>query len=451
MGNEAMSKLKNPSLLIYSIALAGFTVSLLAFWPGCMSPDSFDQYGQAIGQQPLDDWHPVAMTLLWRGLVSIYDGPQPMLLLQMVLYWSGFMYLALHVLHKTSRFTLAISAIAVPFLPFLLNFSGVLWKDTHLAISLFWAALLLVLNRSSRNKLLGSILLIFYAISVRHNGLAAALPILILWMYKFAAFTGFKGQYRIQIIAVCTALTFFLIYRLFSDLIVVERSSLLNDQLLNELAFIKCQSNDSFDMLQVYYDDALMKLNERDRQTYLCNQIYSLAYTGDTGDIYEIKVLKDPDYDDANIKTLWIKNVSSHPLLYLKYRLIVYRTFLRPFSYAEPYYPFCDGKDENPYSFRFSAEALNPLKFNTLLGDYVRFASKNFNIFFRPFFWLITLAFTAVFSLQKRSPASFLVSLSGLSYLILYILFLPAPDFRYAYYAIFAQVLSVFMVLGAEP
>jgi hypothetical protein len=33
--------------------------------------DSFDQYGQAIGQSLLNDWHPVIMTLMWKGFISI--------------------------------------------------------------------------------------------------------------------------------------------------------------------------------------------------------------------------------------------------------------------------------------------------------------------------------------------------------------------------------------------
>ena len=169
-----MSKFSRQSLLMVAIAIAGFILSLLAFWPGFMEYDSFDQYGQVIGILPLKDWHPASMTLLWRALITIYNGPQPMLVLQSLLYWSGFLYLALWLWRDTSKFTLALTAVLVPFLPFLINFTGVIWKDTHLAVVLFWAALLLVFGKTSWSKLLISLLFIFYGLSVRHNGIAAA-------------------------------------------------------------------------------------------------------------------------------------------------------------------------------------------------------------------------------------------------------------------------------------
>ena len=71
---------------ILALAMGGFVISLLAFWPGLMEFDSFDQYAQAIGKEQLNDWHPVILVFVWKLLIFVHDGPQLMLLLQLLLY-----------------------------------------------------------------------------------------------------------------------------------------------------------------------------------------------------------------------------------------------------------------------------------------------------------------------------------------------------------------------------
>jgi hypothetical protein len=270
---------------------------------------------------------------------------------------------------------------------------------------------------------------------------------LLLWSYEFSSFLNFKYRQAVPIMAAFLGFSLFLVSMYIGNVIVDEKTGLLNDQRLNEIAFIQCQTKTDVDSIQYYYDSATFNVDEQHRRSFLCSQIFSLAMNGDTGEIYERGVLKSPGYDDEGIKSLWITNVTSHPLLYLQYRLLVYRTFLRPLSYAEAYYPFCDGTDKNPFPDRFSAEPLNPFGLTALLKNYVLFASKWVSIFFRPFFWLITLVLTCGLSFLKKNLAAELISASGICYILGYIPFLPAPDFRYAYWVIFAQILSGFLLL----
>ena len=304
-----MSKFSRQSLALYAVAITGFTLSILAFWPGFMEYDSFKQYAQAIGKLPLDDWHPVSMTLLWKVLISLYNGPEPMLVLQMFLYWAGFLYLAWHLLLHTSRFSLALIAVITAFFPFLINFSGVIWKDTQLAVSLFWAVLLLEFGKLSRGKLLITLILIFYAISVRHNGIAAALPIIVLWSYEFVCWTGINKQYSVPIITVCACLLYLIVNLGLSHFIAFEKVKILNGQLLNEVAFIECQFDDKkLDIIHDYYGEKLLKINPQDRKKYLCNEIDSLAKTTDISTIYDDKILELPDDNDHQIKNLWFQS-----------------------------------------------------------------------------------------------------------------------------------------------
>jgi hypothetical protein len=446
-----MSKFSRQSLLLVTIAIVGFALSLMAFWPGFMEYDSFDQYGQAIGVQPLDDGHPIIMALFWRVLIALYNGPQPMLLLQSFLYWSGFLYLSLYLLRDTSRFKLALTAILVPFLPFLLNFSGVIWKDTQMALSLFWAILLLVFGKTSKNKLLISLLLILYATLVRHNGVAAVLPILLLWSYQYVRFRDIKNKYSVPLITIFLLFIFLLINPGLNRIFSVEKTDLIRSQHLSEIVFIHCHSApQDFSMLKKYYGESLTQMKPQYRQKYLCDLVSSLASTDDTGKIYDQNILDDePDSQDDQIPTLWIKSVESHPSLYLQYRLLVYMAFMRPFSYTEPYYVFVDGMDTNPLPIKLPFEVLNPFGLSKLLKHYVNFfaTSKYLQLPFRPFLWLITLMVTTLLALHKRQRSVCLISASGLLYLILYFPVLPAPDFRYCYYALFAQILSIYIAL----
>ena len=436
--------------LIFAVACTGFCLSILAFWPGFMEFDSFDQYAQAIGREPLNDWHPVIMALLWRVLIRFHDGPEPMLLLQMALYWSGFLYLALQMLRR-GRPALAWGAILIPFLPFLLNFSGVVWKDTHMALAFFWAALILAFARRSMWSAATSLLLIFYGLAVRHNGIAAALPLLILWGHNFAGLINIRHRFSAALFTAGAAATILVLTNFAIDrLLAVEQTNPLHHQMLNEIAYMQCHSGGPVDLLTLYPGDALKELSPADRQIELCRQVDELAAGGDTDDIFEKEILASPDDDDPRIFPLWLQTLRAHASEYLAYRLIVYRTFLRPFSYLRPYYVFCDGRQPNQFPERFSSEPANALGLATVLRDYIGLASKMLDFLFRPFFWLIALVVTAGLSLWKKTWVAGLICLSGLCYLGAYLLSLPAPDFRYAYWAIFAQMLGGFLLPTEE-
>jgi hypothetical protein len=433
---------------IYLAVILGFTLSTLSFWPGFMEADGFDQYAQAIGLKSLNDWHPVILALLWKLVISIHDGPQLMLLLQMSLYWAGFLYLALQILRRTDRDVLAIGAVVVPYFPFLLNFAGVLWKDTQLALAFFWASLLISFARPLLVNAGLSLSLVFYGLAVRHNGVAAVPPLLFMWSCKFGGVVGLQHRFAPPLISVCGAVVLMLLNFALAELVGAKTTHPLHSQMLNEIAYIECRSAASFDVVRSYYGDALEGVNELNKRDRVCGETTTLALTDDTNYIFEKRLLKEPNNDDSTVYPSWLKTVGSSPLAYLRYRIIVYRTFLRTFGYLDPYNSFYDGRDPNPYPDKVSSEPANPLGLTDLLSHYMDFASERLDPFFRPIFWLSALLITACVAIGRRNLAATLVCFSGISYLAAYLFALPAPDFRYAYWAIFAQVLSTFLLLS---
>ena len=75
------------------LALIGFVLNLVAYYPGFMSPDSLDVYAQSISHHYTDS-HPPIMAGLWSVFNNFYTGSLIMLLFQLGLFWGSFYLLA---------------------------------------------------------------------------------------------------------------------------------------------------------------------------------------------------------------------------------------------------------------------------------------------------------------------------------------------------------------------
>lgn len=155
------------------VFLAAFHLAL--FWPGILTWDAIRQYGQALSGQ-YDDWHPPAMDWLWRQLRGFGDGPAPMLVLQVVLYWSGtaaWMLAAWRRGHARAALVVALLALS----PIALVLIGTVFKDSLFAGALLLASGLLALGRpGTRIGRIVAALLLVAAATLRFNAAPACLP-----------------------------------------------------------------------------------------------------------------------------------------------------------------------------------------------------------------------------------------------------------------------------------
>jgi len=163
-------------LLAAAMAIAA-VIQAWAYWPGLMTWDSARQYGQAIDGD-FDDWHPPTMEWIWRQLLPLHAGPQPMLLLQLLLYWGGFALLAGWAL-KARRPGLATALAACAILPIPFALMGEVLKDCLMAGSLLTATGLLAWTREEKGWALRipALLLLLFAATLRFNALLAGLPL----------------------------------------------------------------------------------------------------------------------------------------------------------------------------------------------------------------------------------------------------------------------------------
>lgn len=60
---------------LWAVALACQAVIVVSFWPGGFPLDAILQLYQALGLEPLNDWHPVMHTLLHRFFLLFFDHP----------------------------------------------------------------------------------------------------------------------------------------------------------------------------------------------------------------------------------------------------------------------------------------------------------------------------------------------------------------------------------------
>ncbi len=161
------------ALLVVAIAQA------TAYWPGIMTWDAVRQYDQALSGE-FDDWHPPAMEWLWRQLVPIHDGPGPMLLVQLGLYWGGYALLAARA-WCTQRRGLATALAACALLPLAMALMGAVLKDCLMTGALLSATGLLAWSGAERRwrTAVPGVLLLLCASTLRFNAFLACLPLLV--------------------------------------------------------------------------------------------------------------------------------------------------------------------------------------------------------------------------------------------------------------------------------
>ena len=154
------------------ILAVGWAWFLIYAYPGYMAFDSASQLAQARGLEPLNDWQPPLMAVIWRGLDAIIAGPFLMLVVQSVLFLGGSYALLARALRPR---TAAIVAVILLVAPQNITVLAVVWKDGQMVGFLIaGTAALFSLRRGWR---IFGYACLFLATGVRYNAAAATFPI----------------------------------------------------------------------------------------------------------------------------------------------------------------------------------------------------------------------------------------------------------------------------------
>ncbi|MDX2086591.1 MAG: hypothetical protein SFX73_02020 [Kofleriaceae bacterium] len=171
------------------VLLVSWLVLMLYAYPGLMTQDSFDHLAEARTGK-YTDWHPPAVSLLWKFLDYVVAGPLGMLVLQSATFLVGLYY----VLRRTLQPKAAAWAAGLLFVfpPVMLPFA-VIWKDNVMAGFLMLG--LAAMPAERRWVRIAGLVALGAATAVRYNAFGATLPIIVLlfewrpglhWLKRYA-------------------------------------------------------------------------------------------------------------------------------------------------------------------------------------------------------------------------------------------------------------------------
>jgi hypothetical protein len=420
-------------LLLLVVVLFGLNVFL--HYPGTMSNDSSYQYEEVLSGR-YTDWHPPIMVWLWSLLRHIADGPSPLLVLHLFLYWTGFGLLA-DALRRTGHPGVALLMVfAGAFPPFILLNANVI-KDVGMVATWLAAFGLLYWFRSQRRPVpiwagLLMAALVAYGLLVRSNAVFAVGPLL---LYALAPASWLRP---VRLIAGAVLIA----------LVAVPATQVLNRWLFNPTPMNPAHSLFLFDLVgiaKVEQDPSLVApratLSVADLNN--CYTPYwwdSFSPWGRCSDL-----VNRADGGRAGVAegypTQWLKTIAAHPLAYAQHRL---KHFNSSVLFAVPL-----KHSRLAPEFRNDDPAYEPIEVTTE-RDVKRDLLRK-NPFVWPVTWLVWGIFLLIFASRSApDPGNVFVRallVSALAYSGAYLVIGVATDLRYHYWTLAAVLIATILML----
>jgi hypothetical protein len=408
-----------------------FAANVALHFPGVLNNDSLGQYKQAVSGR-YGDWHPPVMAWLWSQLLHVADGPGPLLVLHLALYWLGFGLIADGV-RRAGHARLAIVVAAAGAFPPFLYVNAQIVKDVGMAVTWLAAAGALFWYRSQQRRIpiqvgVGIALLIAYGSLVRTNAIFGLGPLL---LYALAPQHWLRNV-RLTLAAVVVAV------------LALPVGQVLNQQLFRPVQQNAMQSLFLFDLMGIAVhtgDPAVLEpratLSREDLKA--CYSPYwwdSLSMWGRCADRVHRPDPDTPTLPDG-LARQWAQSIAAHPVAYLEHRL---KHFNSALLFAVP-----------SKHIRFTAEyrtgdpAHPPLEVVTERD--VRLDIVRKNPFVWPCAWLAWAGCLLVLlrrddAAQRGSAFARVLCVSALGYSGAYLLIGVATDMRYHYWSLLAVMLA---------
>lgn len=379
-------------IVISCVGLFGYILNTIIFFPGYMSRDTVTQLGQVLGVYPLTDMQPLAMVAIWRLLIEVSGATSSMLIMQLMMLWLALTLFAVFIFKRTKSVGLSLSPFTIAILPFVINISGVIWKDNQMTFALLLAVAGCLFFKYISSKwvkiclLVVVLLLIVYACLVRYNALPAILPITYLAIKQSGFFSRLKWQIT-MVVATCIAIP--MIYSFLGAAMHAHQSNPSVFVMIDDIS--NTGSNELLGRANMS-DDIKQEIRSiqvcAKQKEQLINNYWVCA--SDT----QRALLSGSHYRD--IKTYWINTIASKPIEYILFKVNSYVLFL--FPPAGVYYVWQDGIEPNEFNKQVRHRNLN-----SIVESYVNnFGYKHFSYMYEPWFWL-AISVTLVYYLRKKS------------------------------------------------
>jgi hypothetical protein len=425
------------TLLIAALLVAGFAITMLAFYPGYMTNDATFVY--AFGKEwQFGDWQSPLMSIVWRLIDPLAPGSASMFLLIAALYWLGFLVLALTVARRSIKLGIFVPLLALVPPAFMLL--AMIWRDVLFGASWLVAAVsayaaaqwISPLRWSLQTLALG---LIAFGILLRPNAIVAAplLITLVLWPNRL--------EFRRAAILFLPLLAagYALLHVVYYEILDVKREHPLHSLLVFDLGGITHFSGQN--QFPVSWTPEQASL------------LTSVCYNPDRWDSYwtmepcrfvmqRLENTNDVIFGTPRLVRAWARAVAAHPVAYLQHRATFMIKFLAESNTTLELY-----NAEDP--------AKTPLARNRFFKSVIALhdALKP-TILFRIGFWLVLAAAIGALAWPGRATASgaFAVGVTACStvYVLTFFLVGVAADFRYGYWCVLATLIAVVPALIAS-
>lgn len=425
-----MGKLKTGNTSLY-FAVFGFFISSIAFYPGFMSPDSFLQY-ETSKSLLFNDWHPPIMSWVWSILNLFFRGPEGLLFFHLTFLWAGLYIWHRH--YREKRYSWLI--LSIGFFPWIINFSGVLWKDVGMAFSLLLLAGIGGAERTPA-RISITLTLLFYAINLRHNAIFAAFPILL-----FIVSQWYKAGSKLKI----SALTIVILAAIIAvgsifnyEILKSSKSNPSNYMMIDDLSYLSLKKKTSL-IPGIPFKDIQECAAQEIGQSKLIGRNFCLSKK-------ESYLANNPF--KGNLTAIWITQVACAPIDYANFRLSAFAYLLRSPD-ALPFYIWHPGIDENKLGIKQERNGA------TIIVDWlVNKTAEAVPFLFKPYWWLWFSFMLLLLTLAGDRNASTSIKqallASSIFYVLGYIPVTPMADFRYVYWSVIATSLAAILVIVDGP
>ena len=409
------------------IGCAFWLANTAIFYPGYLSPDSLNQLSQAQGILPVTDWHPPVMQLFWHVLILLTNHTSSILILQTLWLWAGLILLALAVYSMTQSRKLSVIPYGIALLPPILNISGVIWKDVHMAFALLLASsLLITLSIRTTGKKMKiamiavSLALVIYATLVRYNAFLSVLPIIYLIALQLPWATSKKRIFLTMIgIVGVIGLSGALVNSVTKPQATHPASAIMLDDVINAVPTEAIHAAQIPDKLKQVLLSSQAKCKE---QETVRNAFWACLRIGE-----EQKIISVSYADD--LAGFWAKSLFAHPMSYLGYRAQTFIMFLVVPEGTE--YVWHEGITPND-----QGQAVKFERIQHIMKHYVvDWSHRYFPFLFQGWFWLVAAVITFKYSYGSKRFGEYsrALSLSAILYILMYIPIVVAMDYRYIY------------------
>jgi hypothetical protein len=288
----------------WAVALAGFALTVLLYFPGGMSSDSVAQLAQA-RSGTFANWHPPLMAWVWRAIDSLLPGPAGMLILQAAAWWGGLALLATRLFAPPQAWRVL---VLLGFWPPLFGMVGTIWKDVQMALAFTLAAGLMLAARRRPLWLAAALVAIAYGTAMRHNGLLAALP-LAAWA-AWALTAALADRRILRVLASGLVVAFTLGAPLAANRVLTAHDSHV-DQLLYayDLAGISVRAGAQLVPPAIHAKPVTLEALRAAYDPNYVDPLYptTLAFTDDAATV-------------RALRQAWLQAIAQHPIAYVAHR-----------------------------------------------------------------------------------------------------------------------------------